>query len=210
MRTGAIPFQFDITGLLKRARRMASARVGNVTLSLPFVSIAVHPKDRERQIAREIVIRLKDRRVLSAWECCDDCIERALASLQEIRRFLVEKQVELKDLLDGPLFLLIDTMSSGIRQFLTFEERLSAHAAAPRGKRGANARRHFWRSRQDYFDALEVLRGHLSRCLGQIAAIASMELPSEGVIAHYQGAWQLAAYKPPAIDEKVPVPRKIA
>jgi hypothetical protein len=210
MRTGSIPFQFDITDLLKRARRIAGARVGNVTLSLPFVSIAVHPKDRERQIAREIVIRLKDRRVLSAWECCNDCIERALASLLEIRRLLVEKQVELKDFLDGPLFLLVDTMSSGIRQFLTFEERLSAHAEAPRGKRRANARRHFGRSQQDYFDALEVLRGHLSRYLGQVAAIARMELPNEGVIAHYQGAWQLEAYKPPAMDEKARVPRKTA
>jgi hypothetical protein len=41
--------------------------------------------------------------VLSACECCDDCIDRALASLQEIRRTLVDKQVELYDILDGPI-----------------------------------------------------------------------------------------------------------
>jgi len=40
-------------------------------------------KDRERTVARELVIRLKDRRVISAFECCDDCIDRALASLGE-------------------------------------------------------------------------------------------------------------------------------
>jgi len=81
MRSGTIPFKFDMTGLLARARRQVSGRLGNVTLHLPFVSIAVNPKDRERQIARELVIRLMDRRVLSAWECCDDCIDRALTSL---------------------------------------------------------------------------------------------------------------------------------
>jgi hypothetical protein len=53
-------------------RRQVANRLGDVTLNLPFVSFAVSPKDRERQVAREIVIRLKDRRVLSAWECCDD------------------------------------------------------------------------------------------------------------------------------------------
>jgi hypothetical protein len=76
--------------VLKRVRRVASQHVGNVTLSLPFISVAVNPKDREKQVAREIVIRLKDRRVLSAWECCDNCIDLALKSLQEIRKFLVE------------------------------------------------------------------------------------------------------------------------
>jgi hypothetical protein len=47
---------------------------------------------------------------------------------------------------------------------------------------------------------VEVLRGHLSRCLGQVAAIAGMPALSEGVIAEYQGPWQLEAYRePPAL-----------
>lgn len=96
MRTGAIPFQFDLTDLLAKARRQFGGRIGDVTLNLPFVSVAVSPKDRERQIAREIVIRLRDRRVLSAWECCDDCIDNALASLREVRQTLVENQVEFR------------------------------------------------------------------------------------------------------------------
>lgn len=59
MRTGAIPFQFDLRELLKKARRQMQNRVGDVTLNLPFVSVTVSPKDRERQIAREVVIRLR-------------------------------------------------------------------------------------------------------------------------------------------------------
>jgi hypothetical protein len=199
MRSGSIPFQFDISGVLRKARRIASKRVAGVTLSLPFVSVSVNPKDRERQIAREIVIRLKDRRVLSAWECCDDCIERALKSLEEIRAFLVEKEVELSDSHDGPLFLLIEMMAAGIRQFLTFEQRRSV---AEGQKVHPQARQRLEESKQTYFDALEMLRGHLSRCLGQIAVLAKMDMPANGVIEGYQGNWALEAYKPESIEDK--------
>jgi hypothetical protein len=193
MRSGNLPFKFDMNDLLARARRQFSKRVGNVTLSLPGISIAVSPKDRERQVAREILIRLKDRRVLSSWECCDDCIERALASLQEIRKLLVDKQVELSDCHDGPLYLLIDAMLSGIRQFLTFEETLKLDAdtrSRPRARDPLNAR-------QDYFDALELLHSHLSHCLGQVAIMARMKVPKESLLSHYQGAWPSDAYLPP-------------
>ncbi|WP_156939392.1 hypothetical protein [Mesorhizobium sp. LNHC229A00] len=166
-----------------------------MTLNLPFVSISVNPRDRERQIAREVVIRLKDRRVLSSCECCDGCIDNALASLQKVRTTLVDKQVELSSDDDGPLFLLLEAMAQGIRQFLTYEERLrsSEHLPLP------EVSREFYRPldvRQEYFDALELLRGHLSRCLRQVAAIAGMELPKDGLILHYQGEWQTDAYLP--------------
>ena len=68
MRTGAIPFKFDLSRLLNGARDQTH-RVGNVTIKLPFISCSVSPQDREKRITREIVIRMSDRRVLSAWEC---------------------------------------------------------------------------------------------------------------------------------------------
>lgn len=196
VRSGAIPFKFDLSELLAKARRQARGRVGDVTLNLPFVSIAVSPKDRERQVARELVIRLRDRRVLSAWECCDGCIDDALKSLGEIRQVIVDKQVELAELQDGLLYLLLEAMGLGIRQFMTFEELLRRDNDAPPHPRFGD----FHRppdTRQAYFDGLELLRGHLSRCLGQIAVIADMPALSDGVIAEYQGAWQLDAYREP-------------
>ncbi len=194
MRTGNLPFRFDMTDLLTRARRRYAKHAGNVTLKLPFISIAVDPKNKEREIARELVIRLADRRVLSAWECCDGCIDNALASLSEIRSALVDKQVELSDLQDGSLYLLVEAMALGIRQFLTYEELLNRSDDAPPHPRFGE----FYRppdTRQAYFDALEVLRGHLSRCLGQVAAIGAMDLPQEGLVKEYQGQWQIEAYE---------------
>ncbi len=194
MRTGNIPFRFDMSDLLAGARRRYTKHVGNVTIKLPFVSIAVDPTDIEQQLARELVIRLADRRVLSAWECCDNCIDNALTSLREIRSILVDKQVELSNLRDGSLYLLVEAMALGIRQFLTYEELLNRSDDAPQHPRFGE----FYRppdTRQAYFDALEVLRGHLSRCLGQVAAIGAMDLPQEGLVKEYQGKWQIEAYE---------------
>jgi hypothetical protein len=194
MRSGRIPFQFDITEVLKRVGKFGGKHVGPITVRLPFISFTVNPKDREKQIARETVIRLKDRRVLSSSECCDGCIDKALTSLQEVRALLVEKQVELADFHDGPLYLFIDTMADGIRQFLTFEQRLKANAGYDRSQTSSE----FWRDadmRQAYFDGLELLRGHLSHSLVQIANIAGMVIPDDGMLAHYKGEWRLDAYK---------------
>lgn len=87
-------------------------------------------------------------------------------------------------------------MTQGIRQFLTYEEWLRRSENEPISDR----QRDFHRPpdvRQAYFDALELLRGHLSRCLGQVAAIAGMDLPQDGLIQRYQGVWEAAAYLPP-------------
>jgi hypothetical protein len=116
-----------------------------------------------------------------------------LASLQEIRKLLVDKQVELSDCHDGPLYLLIDAMLSGIRQFLTFEEVMKLDAdtrSQPRARELLDAR-------QGYFDALELLRSHLGHCLGQVATLARMKVPKESLSSHYQDPWPSDAYLPP-------------
>ena len=66
-------------------------------------------------------------------------------------------------------------------------------------KRGLRLAAH---TRRAYFDALEVLRGHISRCLGQVAAIGGMDLPQDGLVKNYQGAWQLEAYDAPSIERE--------
>jgi len=194
MRSGAIPFQFEIASVLSSLARSADARSCAVRLSLPFVNFLVCPSEREKAAAVEIIVRAADRRVLSAQECCDNCIDNALRSLQELRGQLVEKQVELSGERKGSLYQLIELMLVAIRQFLTFEQKLARRDRMGGLKRGERIRSP--EDRQTYFDALELLRGHLSRSLGQITVIADMNLPSDGLIAGYQGAWPINAYKP--------------
>ena len=157
----------------------------------------MRPEDREKRVAREVVIRLADRRVLNAFECCDGCIDQALASLQEIRGLLVDQQVELADLTDGPLYLLLDVMREGIRQFLTFEQQLWRPGSSERPPDPH-------RRREDqalYFAGLEALRAHLHRSLIQVAAIADVEIPVIAVHMRYDPAWALEAYTRPALPQ---------
>ena len=95
-----------------------------VSINLPFLTLNVRPDDLEREVAREVVIRLADRRVLNWFECCDHCIEKAIESLQDIRSKLVEKQVAMTKMTNSPIYLLVEFMLEEIRQFLTFEQRL--------------------------------------------------------------------------------------
>ncbi|MDO8283285.1 MAG: hypothetical protein Q7U10_11810 [Thermodesulfovibrionia bacterium] len=194
MRDLPSPFQFNVSELVGKARRHLNKRVDGIIINLPFVSFAVKPDDVEKKVAREVVIRLADKRVLNSFECCDSCVEKALTSLQDIRSLLVDKQVELLAQTDGGLYLVIELMLDGIRQFFTFEEKLrTINPHSP-----SNIHTRFTRHElQPYFDALEMLRGHLYRCLAQVAAIADTNIPKISDHMRYEDAWQLNAYKKP-------------
>jgi hypothetical protein len=196
MRTGAINFQFDVSDIVVRALRSPPASNAATAFELPFVTVLADPSPLERRIANELLIPLGDRRVLSSWECCDNCIDDALRSLQEIRSILLEGKIELAGERSGILSQMIELMLTAIRQFLTFEQRLGSSGMAKPDPASEFYRPH--EDRQIYFDALEQLRGHLSRCLGQVTVVAGLNVPSDGFIAGYQGPWQMKAYKPVA------------
>ena len=184
------PFKFDIGKILSRARKLPVS-VDGVTISLPFVEVTLKPDVLEKKVAREVVIRLADRRVLNASECCDGCIDNALKSLQEIRQTLVEKQVELSEKEDGVLFLLLDAIRDAIRQFLTFVQRLEVSPSHGIGRSRE--------SQEIYFAALEMLRAHIYRCLLEVSKIAKMKIPGIADAMRYDRNWQLEAYKEPRL-----------
>ena len=197
------PFRFDIGKLVQTGRRLVEHRVTGVSINLPFVSFSVSPDDVERGVAREVVIRLADRRVLNAFECCDNCIDQALSSLQEIRRLLVDKQVELAGHSDCGLYLLLELQNEAIRQFLSFEQSLRSESAGATSTIPHHP--DFYRvpeTKQSYFAALEMLRGHLYRCLEQVAKVADIEIPKISQHMRYDEAWQLSAYVEPALDTR--------
>jgi hypothetical protein len=181
-----------VSDLVRKARRHTKKRVDGVTINLPFVSFSVRPDDLEQKIAREIVIRLANKRVLNAFECCDSCVEKALASLQEIRSLLVDKQVELSGQTDGAVYLIVEFMLEAIRQFFTFEEGL--RTANPSFPGEFHSRMHRT-DLEPYFAALEMLRGHLFRCLNQVAVIADTTIPKIADHMRYENAWQLDVYQ---------------
>jgi len=196
------PFKFDFRTQLKDARRKLNSRVGSVSVNLPFFSFSLKPNDLEKRIAREIVIRISDKRVLNAFECCDNCIDQALSSLQETRRILVDKQVELSDAPGSPLYLLVELQVEAIRQFLTFEQRLN-ESASPEGIL-IDVSSDFRRPpsvREQYFAALEMLRAHLHRCLVQVSKIADTAIPKISDNMRYDDTWQLEAYEKPKFVE---------
>jgi len=198
MRDVKPPFRFDLRDLLARARQKINDRVSGVSIKLPFLTFSVLPEATETRVAKEIIIRLANRRVLNTCECCDACIDEALGSLQEIRSLLVDKQVELSNFANGPLYLVVELMLEAIRQFFTFEERLRDHRDSAFELPG-----HFRPSdgREQYFAALEMLRAHLHRCLFQVSIIAGTDIPKIADHMQYDQAWQLEAYEKPAIDD---------
>ena len=192
------PFKFDFKTLTEKARRKVNSRVGSVSINLPFLSFSINPDDLEKRIAREIVIRMSDKRVLNACECCDNCVDRALLSLQEIRSVLVDKQVELSSVPDSPLYLLIELQLEAIRQFLTFEQRINGdvqNGGLDKTRRSSNVS-------AKYLAALEMLRAHLFRCLIQVSKIAEISIYSIFRHMQYDEAWNIEVYeKPNSLEE---------
>ncbi len=189
-------FLFD--ELFAKAQRLARKRGGDITINLPFISFAISAQDIERKVARELMIRLPDKRVLASKECCDDCIENSLPSVQAIRAILVDKQVELSHVHDGSLYLLIEFMAEGIRQFLTATEPLSTKA-------NNRTKEQRYRGREQYFAALEQLRFHLHSCLQQVAKVAEMETPKVAAFLRSARDWEEAHYLRPSVLGQLPL-----
>ena len=60
------PFRFDLRALLSNARKKVNSTVNGVSINPPLITFNVQPDGLERKVARELVIRLTDRRVLNA------------------------------------------------------------------------------------------------------------------------------------------------
>ncbi|HWY98035.1 MAG TPA: hypothetical protein VNY36_03015 [Bacteroidia bacterium] len=126
VRTDITPLLFDFKefnpkGLLLKKKYKS----GKVSICLPDnLEFSYTPKPEERNLAKEIFVFIRDKRVLNSEECCDNCVKNAMESLTEIRKFIVEmerKLIYVNDI-NSPLYLLLEYAGSGIRQFLTFTQ----------------------------------------------------------------------------------------
>ncbi len=191
-----LPFKIDIGEAIAKFRRLP-VTIDGISIKLPFVELKVKTDDLEQRVAREIAIRLSDRRILNAYECCDDCIDNALRSLHEIREIAVNAQVQLSHNIDGPLYVLLDAIRQPIREFLTFQERLDLPPGSRLRNRVPSNMCYPADHRDYYFAALEMLRTHIHRVLLQIAKIANIRIPSISESMRYSDAWDLQMYLQP-------------
>ena len=187
MKNRKTDLKFNFQSILSKKIKQAKDSLGSITINLPFLSFSIKPENKEKLAAREIVIRLADKRVLNAFECCDDCIKKALSSLQEIRNLLVDEQVELMDYTDSALYILIELILESIRQFFTYVERNKIKSGFDR----------IFEKREIYLGALELLRSHIYRCLIQLSHIASIKIPKISNHMRYDEKWELIYYKEP-------------
>lgn len=149
----------DINKIYKEAIKFAKkTTISDITITLPFISFSVQATDIEKKIAREIIIRVRDKRVITSFQCCPSCTEYAIISLNEIRAILIDKQVELNNV-DSVLFLLIDFALDGIRNFMSNTENLKVS-------------RHL----ETYKRLLQELREHLLRVFDQVSKIAELSM----------------------------------
>lgn len=164
-------FTIDIADLVAKCRHNLNKRVVGLEITAPpGITFVVEPHDPEVTAARKIVIFLRDRRVLNASECCDNCIDHSLASLGKIREYLVGQQQELANLSDGILYLMTEFILDAIRQFMTYSEHLERDYE-PSGSSIPDLRRHP-QARAAYLSALNRLRRHISDTLFQVRLIA--------------------------------------
>lgn len=167
---------FDVQPFYDRAKKIKDkVKLEGVTINLPFISFNLTADDKEKKIAREIIIRLRDKRVLNSKECCENCIDNSLKSILEIRQILVDKQVEIEKT-DSSLFLLVDFALFGVKKFLTYTEFFDS-----------------MNNKREYFDTLNIIRGHLLKILDQLGKIA--ELPTDFGFCHdFSEIWEKEIY----------------
>ncbi|MDX9703664.1 MAG: hypothetical protein RBU23_11580 [Candidatus Auribacterota bacterium] len=72
-------FRLDIKDILKKVKNKVEDNVNGISISIPFLSFSVSIDNTEKDVARELIIRLEDKRVLSGIECCDNCIQNSIA-----------------------------------------------------------------------------------------------------------------------------------
>ena len=185
-------FKIDIAELAEKSRRHLNKRVVGVEINTPpGLTFIVDPHDPEVTAARRVLIFMKDRRALNSQECCDNCIDRSLASLEKIREHIVAQQQELANLADGVLYLMLEFLVDSIRQFSTFSERLEREYE--RSDTGISDFQRHPDAREAYFAALNRLRRHLTDTLYQIRVIAGEEPQSVPENLKFKG-WTEDAY----------------
>ena len=67
MKNRKTDLKFNFQSILSKRVKQAKDSLDSITINLPFLSFSIKPENKEKLAAREIVIRLADKRVLNAF-----------------------------------------------------------------------------------------------------------------------------------------------
>jgi hypothetical protein len=152
---------------IKSASIEKGISITSLTLSFPFrAGITVSINSKEKDIAKEAIIMLVNRRILNASECCPSCSQQSIDSLKEIKSDLIQIEKKLINSVNGSLFYFIDSIISGVNQFLKYIE-------------DNNFMETFPLNREIYFEGFNIIRNHIVQCLYQISKIADYEIRND-------------------------------
>jgi hypothetical protein len=89
--------KFDVSSYYKKAKAYKnSMKIEGVSINLPFITINVASDQNDKKIAREIIIRIRDKRVLNSKECCEGCIENSLNQFSKSDSSLLTNKLKLR------------------------------------------------------------------------------------------------------------------
>ena len=147
---------------IKTNNESIPTKIDSIGLSFPFgLNITYKPIDSIKEIAKVIIIKLIDRRILNSKECCGSCIEQSVLSLKEIKAVLINEKTKLIKQINTLLYYYVDYIIIAINTFFDFTERYYEKKEEYRGL---------------YFDALEKIRNHVAKCMKEILKIAEYEI----------------------------------
>lgn len=187
------PMEFDFSQFFTPLNNLISRNLKGVSINILGITFSFDYSKDDEKIAKEILVFLADKRVLNSKECCDNCIKDSIESILDIRKFLVQKQIELIGYETQPLFLIVEFLLETVRQFLTHSEKIKKSYAAAHSQK-SDLIMHYG-EKEAFFSALEIFRTHIHSCFVQIAKIAKINTPKIQFRLEAQNEWHTPIYK---------------
>lgn len=145
-----------------------------VSINLPFISFTVRVDETERDVARELLICLDDRRLLKRSHSCEKPTPLAIESVGKIRDLVVQMKAKLRNHTSGALYQMLEMMHLATVEFVNFIEKneLESVPASPKTVSDFRKVSAWGRARESYIN-------HMVSLVRQVAQIARFDLDFE-------------------------------
>jgi hypothetical protein len=188
-------FVIDVSELVGRAVEIENISNGQISISLPYVDIKVAVSDEEQVMANNLMTLITESILLRRLEFTDNNLLYAIASINEIDKLISGLKLDLLPNRLSILSIIFDLINIGIRLFHNLENPYKDEMI--RKNYGLAPFEISSETRERYSSLIRILRGHINRCIIQISAIASYDLPIDNLLTKYSKPWPLVHYVNP-------------